>query len=384
MLGLYLHVPFCAKICDYCDFSAFAAPERFYQEYAELLLLELNHLQKRFPEKFEKIETLYLGGGTPSILPTVVWHQIFSGLKTLGISGNNLREVTMEANPESCLPERIEVALEYGVRRFSLGVQTFDETLLKRVGRTHAVDSALSALAYLESLRAHSVRASADLMFSLPGQSVENFIQDVERLSKFKIGHISFYGLNVSPQTVLGDRVRRGVLKIDEDLYADMYNGGVEVLTRVGFSRYEVSNFCLPGEESLHNQNYWNRGEYIGVGPGAHSFLNKVRFSAPEKYSKWKSWIQSGFPQEAYQCDVLSSQDEITEMIWLSLRQAKGLNLNELQSKYHYHLTSDCFEKWIQKGWLECLKSSNGNTFLRLVGDGWVMMDSIVEDLMPN
>ena len=253
MFGIYIHVPFCAKICDYCDFRVMPANARLFEEYVGLLEREIRAFAAAHPvfaaahpvlhsgspqNVLSQARTLYLGGGTPSILPSACLERIFAVLGECGVRVDALDEVSMEFNPESCTEESVRTALSCGVRRFSLGLQTFSQTLLDRIG-------GVEALRLLTSLP--QAKVSADLMFDLPGQSVDSFLKDVDRLSDFPLGHLSFYGLNVGERTLLGGRVSRGEEKIDESLYEPMYLGGVEILEKKGFSRYEVSNFAKPG-----------------------------------------------------------------------------------------------------------------------------------------
>jgi oxygen-independent coproporphyrinogen-3 oxidase len=280
----------------------------------------------------------------------------------------------MEFNPESCTEESVRTALSCGVRRFSLGLQTFSQTLLDRIGRRHTVERGFEALRLLTSLP--QAKVSADLMFDLPGQSVDSFLKDVDRLSDFPLGHLSFYGLNVGERTLLGGRVSRGEEKIDESLYEPMYLGGVEILEKKGFSRYEVSNFAKPGDESLHNMNYWNRGEFIGFGPGAHSYFDGRRFCAPEMYPRWRDYVNAGSPDASLTYDDLDENDILTERVWLSLRQRSGLDLNALAAD-GISVSPDGYEPWIKKGF-----ATLDGRILKLVGRGWIFMDSVVTDVL--
>lgn len=376
MLGLYLHIPFCEKICDYCDFSAIQAPSKLYYEYVDLLAREMELFAGSHPGAFEKVETLYLGGGTPSILPVELLQRIFQTLGALGVPLSVLKEVSMEFNPESCTEEKVMTALELGVRRFSLGLQTFDSELLQRIGRSHSVSAGIQALERLLSLK--NVRVSGDLMFDLPGQTLESFLQDIDRLSGYPLGHISFYGLTVSETTRLGVRIKKGELQINEDLYEPMYLKGVAALADKGFHRYEISNFAKLGEESLHNLNYWNRGEYLGFGPGAHQFFDGVRTYAPERYAKWREYVKNGAPRSLLTVDELGKDDVLTEWIWLSMRKSTGLELASLASMGAI-LPEKSYEPWLKKGFLSLEQG-----FLRLNGQGWVLMDSIVTDLLAS
>lgn len=373
MLGIYIHIPFCAKVCDYCDFHVMPAFPKLFQEYTDLLCREMEIFGDAHPGLLASAETLYLGGGTPSILPSGCLQQIFSCLKSLGVNIGALKEVSMEFNPESTSESSVAGALELGVRRFSLGLQTFDETLLKRIGRSHSVDAAVRALNLLVSSNA---QVSGDLMFDLPGQSVRGFLEDVDRLSDFDLNHVSFYGLTVSPRTILGQKVSKGVLEVNEDLYEEMYMGGVEVLERKGIKRYEVSNFARPGFESVHNRNYWFRGEYVGFGPGAHSFLDKTRFYAPEIYPRWRDFVCEGAPVSMLSKDELGCDDVIMEHFWLSMRQSLGLDLQRL-TNLNVCLPESAYAKWVAKNFV----TVESNRYLKLVGRGWIFMDDVVTDL---
>ena len=382
MFGIYIHVPFCAKICDYCDFRVMPANARLFEEYAGLLEREIRAFAAARPVShsassqnvLSQARTLYLGGGTPSILPGACLERIFAVLADCGVRVDALDEVSMEFNPESCTEESVQTALSCGVRRFSLGLQTFSQTLLDRIGRRHTVERCFEALRLLTSLP--RAKVSADLMFDLPGQSVDSFLNDVDRLSDFPLGHLSFYGLNVGERTLLGGRVSRGEEKIDESLYESMYLGGVEILEKKGFARYEVSNFAQPGDESLHNMNYWNRGEYIGFGPGAHSYFGGRRFCAPEMYPRWRDYVNAGSPNASLTYDDLDEDDVLTERVWLSLRQRSGLDLNALAADGIF-VSPEGYEPWVKKGF-----ATVEGGILELVGRGWIFMDSIVTDVL--
>ncbi|MCQ2102428.1 MAG: coproporphyrinogen III oxidase family protein [Fibrobacter sp.] len=345
---------------------------KLYQEYSDLLCRQIESFGLRNPGLLSKAETLYLGGGTPSILPADCLKQIFECLKSSGVLVDGLKEVSMEFNPESTCDETVENALNLGVRRFSLGLQTFDPELLQRIGRSHSVEAGLKALDRLISTK---MQVSGDLMFDLPGQTVASFLSDVDRLSDYGLNHVSFYGLTVSPRSRLGQKVSKGTLSVDENLYEEMYLKGVELLERKGVMRYEVSNFARPGFESVHNRSYWNRGEYIGFGPGAHSYIGSDRFYAPEMYPRWRDFVCCGSPDSMLNVDHLERDDILMEFIWLSMRQKQGLDLRALE-KLGVVIPESAYEKWIQKNFI---KIQDG--FLRLEGRGWIFMDDVVTDL---
>ena len=376
MLGLYIHVPFCAKICDYCDFHAFSAPEWLQLEYLKLISREMTVFAERHPGVFSRVETLYIGGGTPSVLSPERLAKLFGIVAGAGVNMGALKEATMEFNPESCDAERISVAQESGITRASLGLQTLSDDLLSRVGRRHDVATGRQALDLLLSQR--GLRVNADLMFNLPGQGIDDMLSDIDWLTDRPLGHVSFYGLKVDPTRRLGKRIAKGEESVDEDLYADMYLRGVEKLESRGFLRYETSNFARVGEESLHNLNYWRRGEYLAFGPSAHGYFGGVRFSAPEKYAPWREYVKGGCPDCALMLDKLSPEDEIAEIIQLSLRTKYGLTLDALKER-GVAIAPQAIERWISRGYLE-----QAQGVIRLVGEGWLFMDTVVLDLYSN
>lgn len=378
MLGVYIHVPFCKKVCDYCDFKVMPIQHTLFDEYTELLCAEIVAFEQKFPNVLAKAKTLYFGGGTPSTLPMHCLQQIFDCLHNAHV--HNICETTMEFNPESTNVNLVNFVRSLGVNRISLGVQSFDSKLLTLVGRLHTNKSSLDALNTL--VNCDGLQVSADLMFNLPTQSVARFLEDVDKLSDFNLKHISFYGLNISPKSLLGQHIAKGKLAIDENLYEPMYLGGVKILESKGFFRYEVSNFAKIGFESLHNKNYWERGEYIGFGPSAHSFFGGKRFFAPEMYAKWRTYVQKGSPQNALTVDILNKDSQIMEFLWLSLRQAHGINLNELK-KINVSIDMRVVKKWKEKGFLSVetiTENKNSVTFIKLIDRGWIFMDDIVTD----
>ena len=377
MLCVYIHIPFCRKICDYCDFRVIPAQKALFAEYVDLLCKQIVCFEEDHPGLLASARTLYLGGGTPSELPPPLIQKIFRCLESVGVRISNLDEVSMEFNPESTNEETLQNALDLGVHRISLGLQTFNAELLSLVGRSHSVQMGLEALKLLTSA---PVQVNADLMFDLPRQTVQSFLDDVDRLSDYPLSHISFYGLNVSPRSRLGHRVSRGEVSVNEDLYEPMYLGGVDILERKGFLRYEVSNFARVGFESVHNRNYWDRGEYAGFGPGAHSFVQGMRYNAPEIYPRWRDYVQGGCPESSLSVDVMDRDSVVMETLWLSLRQSKGISAETLRS-LGISLDEKVCRRWADKGFILYEKLSNFLQNLRLVGRGWIFMDDIVTDL---
>ncbi|GBU25495.1 coproporphyrinogen III oxidase [Fibrobacteria bacterium R8-3-H12] len=356
MQSLYIHVPFCASICSYCDFCAMPVPERLHSEYVDLLLREL---ELRAMPNFE---TIYLGGGSPSVLSIKNLQKLLKGLPA-----NNLKEFTMEWNPEQVDSEKIQLALDFGINRFSLGIQSLDDGLLKMLGRQHSAKQALGAF---EKLNENFKTGSADLMFCLPNQSTENFLSDVKTLVALGAKHISFYGLTLEKGKKLPPQ--------PEDLYPEMYLKAAQILSEAKLDRYEVSNFALQGHESKHNQVYWKRGSYLGIGPSAHSCLNGVRSYVEGKYVPWKKWVMAGCPQNGLTQDIPSEEGREIEAVWLSLRTREGLSLKDYEREFGKKFELKKTEPFIEKGWLKLDKG-----YIRLNGEGWLWLDKIFLYSLP-
>jgi len=372
MIALYIHVPFCARICHYCDFAVLKAPERIHAEYVDLVAREL---QLRAPEGLAGVRTAYLGGGTPSVLEPTLLERLLNDLAERGLA--NLAEFTMEFNPEQVGENIVTTACSGGIDRFSLGIQSLNNELLVRIGRGHSAEQALAAW---ELLSVAGFRTgSVDLMFNLPGQTTQGFLQDVDTIISRKPQHVSLYGLGVEQNTLFGQQVRRGEWSIDEDLYAEMYNGAIALLGQSGLERYEVSNCALLGHESLHNQAYWKRTDYLGVGPGAHSCLDGVRLAGPRSYSRWREWVRADCPLQGMEKDLPDRSGRMTEALWLALRCREGICLSVFQTEFGVTLPEKLLARYVERGWLNI-----HDGWARLRGDGWLFMDSIATDLLAR
>jgi len=350
MPSLYIHVPFCASICSYCDFCAMPAPERLHSEYVDLILREL---ELRANDGFE---TVYLGGGSPSVLSAANLRKLLAGLQK-----GKFIEFSMEWNPEQVSEEKIDIALEFGINRFSLGIQSLNDDLLKILGRKHTAKTALESF---EKLNSAFGTGNCDLMFCLPNQSTENFLSDVKTLASLGAKHISFYGLTLEKWKKFPPQ--------PEDLYPEMYLKAAQILSEAKLDRYEVSNFALPGHESKHNQVYWKRGSYLGAGPSAHSYLNGIRSYVEGKYVPWKKWVMSGCPQSGLTEDIPSSEGREMEAVWLSLRTREGLSLKDYEREFGKEFELKKAKPFIEKKWLEL-----NEDYIRLNGEGWLWLDKI-------
>ena len=341
--------------------------------YLDLLARELEIRSKSYDSK---PHTLYLGGGTPSELDRDCLQSLFGILADGGVLHHSLAEFTMECNPETTTADRILTMQQAGVSRVSLGVQSFDAKLLETIGRKAYPHEAREALKMLVS---QGFLVSGDLMFCLPGQSVNGFLDDLCELVNAGVGHVSFYGLSIEKRTLFGQWVRKGRVDADDDRYGDFYRMGAEFLASQGFARYEVSNFARIGQEGIHNSRYWKRGEYLGLGPGAHSFVGHIRYGSPRSFARWQDWVEAGCPEAGQELDILGAEQERIEWIWLGLRQACGIDLHAFAGAGHGIIKASICETYVQKGWVSCQ-----NDVLKIVGEGWNYIDKIVADIVEQ
>ncbi len=308
--GLYVHIPFCAIKCFYCDFAAFSGQKNQVERYLAALGAEAALLPPRAPE------TLYVGGGTPSELSRAQIESLFERLRR-AFPGARPAESTFEGNPESLDAEKLAVLVRAGVTRLSIGLQTADDELLKSVGRRHtAADFArVFALARAAGIPALSV----DLMFGLPGQTLDSLRATLDFVLELDPEHVSLYGLQVEDRTLFA---KRGVEE-DGPFGREMHELAIKALARAGLEHYEISNYAKPGHRSLHNVNYWRRGEYLGLGCSAASFLGGVRSANDERLVPYLDAIESGRRPTA-ETEAPAGREALGEEAFLGLRLIEG------------------------------------------------------------
>lgn len=308
--GFYIHIPFCKKRCLYCDFFSTTLLER-RTEYVEALLREI---QARKDEAGEPIRTVYLGGGTPSTLEA---EDIRRLLEAIGIQ--EAEEVTMELNPGDATPSYLQALRKIGINRLSIGIQTFQDNLLKLIGRRHNAAQAIEAVKKAQEAGFDNI--SIDLMYALPTQTMEQWKADIETALRLGVQHISCYGLMYEEGTALTRRIEAGTLEaIDENTENAMYDYLCARLREAGFVHYEVSNFALPGYEARHNSSYWDGTPYVGVGAGAHSYTGNVR---SWNASDVEAYIHGEAKREQ---ETLTDKDLYNERIMLGLRTSRGIS----------------------------------------------------------
>lgn len=310
--ALYIHVPFCKKRCNYCDFATQAcSDESVLDEYLEEMIISLRRASKA--GLLGSIETVYLGGGTPSYLGN---KRLSNLLYTLSLSMHLTPdlECTLEVNPDSLTEAMVKDAFALGVTRLSLGVQSFNDDLLKILGRVHDVAAAKEAI-HIAQTRFDNI--SIDLMCGLPGQTPEMFLDDVRSALDMGVKHISIYPLMVEEGTPIHRSVEAGELTVDEDLGADCMALAAEIMKDYGLYRYEVASYAYPGYESKHNQAYWNGIPYLGLGHGAVSMKQnasvRIRFNDSEEI------------------ETLNAKQMLAEDLMLGMRMSKGLSLAKVE-----------------------------------------------------
>ena len=332
MKGLYVHIPFCEYICHYCDFVKRVPKDKdMVDTYLKALVKEINTYKKHF----DTIETIYIGGGTPSMLDVDQLSYLLSNLTDI-----HPKEFTIEVNPESYSEEKGLVFKTYGINRISLGVQTFNQDLLHYLNRGHTNEHVFHVINHLKSIGFDDI--SVDLIYAIPKQTIEDLNHDLEMIKKLDISHVSCYSLILEEKTYFYHQYIRGNFeKVDEDIEASMYKIVIDTLKAQGFEHYEISNFAKDKRYSLHNMIYWTLGEYIGCGLGAHGFIDGFRTYNERALPKYLDHFLS---EKTYQEKDVLLQDELI----FGLRKIEGVNIKYLEDKYDIKLM-DVYPKLQEK-----------------------------------
>ena len=357
MAGIYIHIPFCKSRCAYCDFySTTELPLR--TRYVDALIHEY---ELRKHELSEPVRTIYIGGGTPSQLRTDDLARLLQTLPTAEVE-----ELTLEANPQDVTPEKLQGWLDAGVNRLSIGIQSFHNRTLRRLGRRHDAPAARRAVEMAKEYGFKNI--SIDLIYATPEQTLEEWKEDILDALALDVPHISTYCLMYEEGTPLYDLLKQGrVQELDEDMVNTMYGMLCEALRAAEYKHYEVSNFALPGFESRHNSNYWNDTPYLGLGAGAHSYDGNVRrANNPDLLA----YLSASMNDEVPHIDeILTESDRYNEQIMLGLRTSNGVAITEQRLK-------DA-QRYIEQG---LLVKDNGR--LRATQKGLNILNRIIEDLM--
>lgn len=328
--GMYIHIPFCHQICFYCDFNKVFFKDQPVDAYIESIGKELA-LWKQQGALNEPLETVFLGGGTPTALTPEQLQRLLDLVHQYVPMAKDV-EWSSEANPDELTREKMEVLYKGGVNRLSMGVQTFDQDLLKRLGRTHANEDVLRAVETAREVGFRNI--SFDLMYGLPGQTMAQWDETLERAFSFGMPHFSAYSLIIEPKTVFYNLMVKGKLNtVTEDLEGDMYERLMSEMEKHGLHQYEISNFAKPGHESRHNLLYWDNEEYIGVGAGAHGYVNGVRYSNHGPLKKYMEPLELG-ERPVLDATHVSIKAQMEEEMFLGLRKTAGVDIVHFEEKF--------------------------------------------------
>ncbi len=367
--SLYIHIPFCKSRCIYCDFYSTTLGEDIMASYAHALEREMS--LRRHYIKGTRIGTVYLGGGTPSLLPSNVLSGLFAAINRYFTLDSDT-EVTIEANPDDVTPEWLKTLSDTPVNRISMGAQTFNNKLLGFLGRRHNAQQVADAVKACKEAGIQNI--SLDLIYGLPGQTMSDWQRDVESALSLEIKHLSAYALSYEEGTRLDMMLRKGTVReADEELSRSMYLYLMSRLEKEGFLHYEISNFALPGYHSRHNSNYWKSEPYLGLGAGAHSYdgLRSRRANLPDI----KAYI-AATEDVPHETEVLGDEELYNEFIMTRLRTSGGIPLNELPSEDHQYCLSMA-SPHIKRNLL-CIKGEH----LCLTREGIFTSNDIISDLM--
>ncbi len=371
MPGLYLHIPFCRRKCHYCDFHM-AVSLRRKNELVNAICRELELRKNEIPEPFD---TVYFGGGTPTVLDDDDWKRLFQCIRANydTVPG---AEISVEANPEDITPGYLDSIISLGVNRLSIGIQSFDDDILTALNRSHTAAQALRAVALTRAAGIENI--SIDLIYGIPQLTDKVWKDNLHIFKSLNIPHLSAYALTVEPRTALDVMIRKGRYpQVDEEQAARQYGILVSLLEHWGYTAYELSNFALPGYESRHNSSYWSGAEYLGAGPSAHSLIGNVRYANIANNARYiKFLLQDKLPRTE---EHLETWQLYNEFVMLGLRTAAGVDLDILRRRFgaaYEEYLADVAKPHLISGRL--VRSERG---LKVHSSYRFVSDSIVADL---
>lgn len=330
MKSAYIHIPFCEHICHYCDFNKFFIQNQPVEDYLVALKTEMKNTIER--EGNSPLETIFVGGGTPTSLSVQQLEFLMNSIhEVLKPSGQKI-EFSVEANPDDMTAEKLSILKEAGVNRLSLGVQTFEDELLKKIGRVHEAKDVFQAVK--QARKAGFQNISLDLMFGLPGQTIQHLKSSLQTALSLDMEHYSAYSLIVEPKTIFYNLMKKGNLHLPaQETEAEMYEIVMEKMDQFGVKQYEISNFSKPGFESRHNLTYWNNEHYYGFGAGAHGYVNGKRTVNAGPLKKYMALIEEKGLPYTEETEV-AFQEKIEEEMFLGLRKIPGVSKQVFQEKF--------------------------------------------------
>lgn len=327
-LGVYVHVPFCDRLCIYCDFAKEIASDEKKGAYVEALEKESRH----YDAAFKHATTLYIGGGTPTALPIPLLKRLLHHL-TQVINIPQLEEFTIEANPNDITPELVQMLLTHGVNRISLGVQTFHDHHLQFLNRTHQTHHIKQAVTTLREGGLNNI--NLDMMFALPNQTLDELKEDLKEVVALNVPHISYYSLILEEKTPLYQKVLKGqITMVEEHLEAQMFEKVIRTLRAKGYDHYEISNYAHKEKQSKHNRIYWENQPYVGLGPSAHGRLGAIRYGNQRSIKKYIEQIN----QQGHAQDERYAFNDLEDTLMMGLRLREGINLHLLETRLNKNI----------------------------------------------
>ncbi|MBC2325236.1 radical SAM family heme chaperone HemW [Listeria booriae] len=375
MTAVYIHIPFCEHICYYCDFNKVFLEGQPVDEYVDLLIKEMEMVTER--HTMSPVETVFVGGGTPTTLNEAQLAKLCSAISRLFPMTENA-EFSFEANPGDLSISKLQVMKNHGVNRLSMGVQSFNNELLKKIGRIHTVDDVYQSVNNAKQVGFENV--SIDLIFSLPGQTEADFEDTLTKALDLDLPHYSAYSLIIEPKTIFYNLMQKGKLILPgEDAEANMYEKLMSTMEKHGRKQYEISNFAKPGYESRHNIVYWSNEHYFGFGAGAHGYIGETRYANYGPLKKYMQPLQNG-DLPTFQQKELSLKEKMEEEMFLGLRKVAGVDKAHFQAKFGQSLDAtfaNAIDKTTDKGWLESTPES-----VRLTRRGRFLGNNVFQEFL--
>jgi len=375
--GLYLHIPFCLKKCGYCDFYSIRAEPRQITAFLHACADEIELYCKHPVFSQFEFQTLYFGGGTPSLLSARQITELIEKLHKK-FSFENDFEFTIEANPETISLAKLKAYRSIGINRISIGIQSFSDPELKILDRVHSASQAVKSIEW--AFQAGFENINLDLIFAIPGQTLLQWQDNLKKAIAFSPQHISVYCLTIEPGTALYQQIKtRQLEKVEEEIEREMYLWNIDSLHAAGYEQYEISNFSHPGHECRHNQKYWNGSPYLGIGPAAHSFWEHHRQWNVASIHEYSELVSLG-KKPIRESEDLSSSQRMLEFIYLSLRTTKGIDIRQFEEQFQtsfiekFHRTLDALNYLAEDQLF--LHDTNQ---LKLNAPGFVLFDEICQ-----
>ena len=373
--GLYIHVPFCTSLCRYCDFYSEIAGPGDIERFLGALAIE-SSMEASGPFGEFVYDSVYIGGGTPSMLASEQFEKLFSAIASFAVAGD--AEITIECNPSTLTPMALKTYRKFGINRISLGVQSFNDKHLKRLGRIHSSKEAMGSFHLIRKAGFENI--SIDLIYGLPDQTLSEWIDDLKQAINLGPEHISAYNLIIEPETPFGQLYAKGRLRLPSDETQNLMYGALDKhLSEAGYARYELSNFSKPGLECRHNVKYWHLLPYLGLGPAAVSFdgANRTRnLPALSAYVKAAA-VLTPPPRES---EFLHTQKLLSEAIMMQLRLCEGLSCDELKTRFKYDILREKreqVEQLLRNGYIEIVDGR-----IRLTRQALFISDEIILKLI--